>query len=254
MEPERFLTHSLIASPFGGNISRILSAAIKSVNPYAVVSSNIVRENSYLEVNNQVYDLDSYKRIFVIAFGKASIPMIVAVKDVMGRFFNQGIAITKSTTSLLKSYSSISALQGTHPIPDETNIVNTKKVIDLLQTTSSNDLVIFLISGGGSALLTSPAKGIKLEDIQTLTKMLLKRGATINELNCIRKHLSQVKGGGLACMAAPSEVITLILSDVVGDRLDVIASGPTVPDPTTFLDAQSILSKYKLLLLPPGPS
>jgi len=143
-------------------------------------------------------------------------------------------------------YSQFTINYSSHPVPDERGVHVAGDIIELLATTTDNDLVICLISGGGSALLTSPAPGISLDDIQALTKALLGCGATINEVNTLRKHLSQVKGGQLARWAAPAQMATLILSDVIGDPLDVIASGPTVPDSSTFQDCWQILEMYQL--------
>ncbi|MBU0512973.1 MAG: DUF4147 domain-containing protein [Chloroflexi bacterium] len=140
----------------------------------------------------------------------------------------------------------ISIFPASHPVPDERSVAGAQKIIDLLSTTTANDLVICLISGGGSALLTSPVAGISLTDLQSLTSALLACGATINEINTLRKHLSRVKGGQLARWIAPARSATLILSDVVGDPLDVVASGPTVPDSSTYADALAVVDKYNL--------
>jgi hydroxypyruvate reductase len=141
----------------------------------------------------------------------------------------------------------IRILEAGHPLPDERGVTGSQQIEDLLSGTQPDDLVICLISGGGSALLVSPSPGITLDDMQELTTSLLACGANINEINALRKHLDRVKGGGLAGMAAPAAIATLILSDVVGDPLDVIASGPTVPDPSTYGQAYQILEKYHLL-------
>ncbi|MGC8880606.1 MAG: glycerate kinase type-2 family protein, partial [Anaerolineae bacterium] len=141
----------------------------------------------------------------------------------------------------------IEFVEAGHPVPDQAGMDAAQRIVELLQQTTARDLVICLISGGASALMTLPAPGISLEDVQVLTRALLACGATIHEINTIRKHISQLKGGQLARWAAPALVISLILSDVVGDALDVIASGPTVPDPTTFADAWSVLERYSIV-------
>ena len=133
-----------------------------------------------------------------------------------------------------------------HPVPDEAGFRGTQEIIELLKKTEKKDLVLFLISGGGSALLPYPAEGLTLEDMQEVTKCLLEVGACIHEINALRKHLSQVKGGRLAKLAYPSTLISLMLSDVIGDDLDTIASGPTVPDESTFADCLKILEKYQM--------
>ena len=135
-------------------------------------------------------------------------------------------------------------VEATHPVPDSRGVAATSELLKLVESAGEGDLVVCLISGGGSALLTLPAEGIELEDVQAVTSLLLRAGATINELNAVRKHLSGVSGGQLARIASPANVLSLILSDVTGSPLDVIASGPTVPDPTTFADALAILARY----------
>ncbi|GAG57282.1 unnamed protein product, partial [marine sediment metagenome] len=138
-------------------------------------------------------------------------------------------------------------IEAGHPIPDQRGVNATQEIIALLKNSKAKDLIICLLSGGGSALLVSPVPGVSLGEIQQLTELLLASGATINEINTLRKHLDQIKGGQLARIAAPAKVISLILSDVVGDPLDIIASGPSVPDPSTYRDALDILDQYRIL-------
>jgi hydroxypyruvate reductase len=149
-------------------------------------------------------------------------------------------------------FNNLVVFEASHPIPDEKGILATSRLIELISDSQPDDLIIFLVSGGGSALLVSPVRGISLGDIQELTSLLLSSGATIYDINALRKHLSKVKGGGLARFAAPAQVATLILSDVVGDPLDVIASGPTVPDSTTYEDAWEVLEKYDIVGITPS--
>jgi hydroxypyruvate reductase len=141
----------------------------------------------------------------------------------------------------------IKILEAGHPFPDANSLAGTRQILSLLSKTTATDLVICLISGGGSALLTAPASNISLQDLQTLTRALLACGAKIDEINIVRKHLDTVKGGGLARWASPAHILTLILSDVIGDRLDSIASGPTCPDPSTYTDAWEIIQRYNLV-------
>lgn len=247
MKPERLMTKSLRASPHGERVARIMAAALDAVEPAKAVERYLKRDDAQLLIENKVCDLDTFDRIFLIGFGKASIPMGEAAAKILGEFLTDGILITKSKPSssiLAGGKQKVAIFEGGHPVPDHRSIEGAQSIVELLSTTAEKDLVICLISGGGSALLTLPAVGISLDDIQTLTKSLLACGATINEINCLRKHLSQVKGGRLAQIAAPAQVATLILSDVVGDPLDVIASGPSVPDSTTFTDSLGILEKY----------
>jgi hydroxypyruvate reductase len=141
----------------------------------------------------------------------------------------------------------VQVIEAGHPVPDEAGLLGTRQIVQFLEKTAEEDLVIFLISGGGSALLPYPSEGLTLEDKQEVTKILLDAGADIHEINALRKHLSGVKGGRLAEIAYPATLISLVLSDVIGDDLDSIASGPTVPDRSTFADCMDILQKYTLV-------
>ena len=247
MEAELFLTSSLRSSPHGEKISRVLAAAINAVDPANSVAKYLQRSQSQLTVGSQIFDLNTIQRVFVIGFGKASIPMGRAAAKILGDYLTQGILITKSHASkLIIQNSPFTIVEASHPVPNQRGVEGAKLIIELLQSTRPNDLVLFLISGGGSALLTAPVQNVSLSDLQKLNNILLASGAEIYETNTLRKHLSQVKGGNLARMAYPAKVVSLILSDVIGDPLDAIASGPTVPDPTTFEDAMEIIEKHKL--------
>jgi len=159
----------------------------------------------------------------------------------------EGVVLTKYGHAVGAALpGSVEVLEAGHPIPDQAGQLATQRALGLLAGTDEHTLVLFLVSGGGSALLAAPAEGLSLADKQDVTELLLKAGATIDELNIVRKHLSRVKGGRLAQAAFPAHGISLILSDVIGDRLDVIASGPTSPDPTTYADAIGVLEKYGL--------
>jgi hydroxypyruvate reductase len=171
--------------------------------------------------------------------------MAQAIEELFGDRITKGLITTKYGHGLPLKYTQI--MEAGHPLPDLKGLDGARKIKSLLKITGPKDLVIFLISGGGSALLPLPADGITLEEKQELTQLLLDCGADIKEINTIRKHISQIKGGWLARWAFPSTVMTFILSDVVGDPLDVIASGPTVPDTSTFQDAWEILKKYSLI-------
>ena len=211
------------------DILSILSEVVKSVDPYRVT-------HKYLEEN---IDLSSYKSIYMLAFGKASIRMAQAACDLLP--VEEGVVITNED-KIVKA-KNVHTFTGDHPIPTLRNIKATEKAIEVVEKCKEEDLLLVLISGGGSALLCKPR--VPLEDMQTLTDMLLKSGADITELNTIRKHLSFVKGGQLAKLA-DCEIISCIISDVVGDPIEFIASGPTAPDTTTFEDAKNILIKYDL--------
>jgi hydroxypyruvate reductase len=188
--------------------------------------------------------LDAFKRIYLIGAGKASASMAQAVEKVFGDRISKGVIATKYGYVLPLERTEI--IEAGHPIPDQMGLEGAKKIRILLKATGPEDLVIFLLSGGGSALLPLPVDGITLPEKQQVTQYLLDCGADIQEINTVRKHISQIKGGWLAGWAYPSTVIGFILSDVIGDHLDVIGSGPTVPDISTFKEAWEILRKYDL--------
>jgi hydroxypyruvate reductase len=172
--------------------------------------------------------------------------MAAAVASILGERLTDGVVVIKHGHVLDDPAAAgpIEMVEAGHPVPDQAGLRGARHIADVLHDTTERDLVLCLISGGGSALMTLPTPGVSLADLQALTQVLLGCGATINEINTVRKHISQLKGGQLARLASPATVVSLILSDVVGDPLDVIASGPTVPDPTTFSDAWSVLTRY----------
>ncbi len=190
--------------------------------------------------------LGDFNRIFLVAVGKASVPMAAALVCILEEKLTSGIVLAKDghTNNAVDFPANIKVYAAAHPLPDERGLLATQKITALFAQAEYDDLVLLLVSGGGSALLTAPAVGITLHDLQQLTEVFLGSGATINELNTLRKHIDLVKGGGLARAAYPARLISLILSDVVGDPIDVIASGPTTPDPTTFSQCQQIIVKY----------
>ncbi len=197
------------------------------------------------EHTEKSFDLGHYDRILLIGAGKASASMAQAIENILGNRITRGIIVTKYSHALPLKYSEV--IEAGHPIPDHHGLAGTKKIQALLKQADAKTLVIFLLSGGASALLPHPADAITLEEKQEVTQLLLDCGADIKEINTVRKHVSHVKGGWLARWAYPSTVLSFILSDVVGDPLDTIGSGPTVPDPSTFEDAWRILEKYDLL-------
>ena len=219
--------------------------ALKAVDPIEAVKRCLKVEGDDLTVNGKTYSLQDYGHIYVVGAGKAGASMALAVEAILGDRITKGVINVKY--GYLSELKRVKLNEVGHPIPDEKGVSGSQEIAGLLEQLGKNDLVICLISGGGSALLPSPAEGITLEDKQKITNLLLQCGANINEINAIRKHISKIKGGGLARLTYPSILITLILSDVVGDPLDVIASGPTVPDKSTFSDCMGILGKYNLL-------
>lgn len=223
----------------------LVNAALSAVDPAAAIKRYLRLQGETLFVADRAYDLSQYKRILVVGAGKAGAPMAQAIESILGDRVTTGIVNVKYGYTAPTNI--IELNQAGHPIPDEKGVAGAQKIADLLSGTTKEDLVIALISGGGSALMVLPTPGISLADKRKLTDSLLRSGATINEINTIRKHLSQVKGGGLARLANPADIITLMLSDVVGSPLDVIASGPTVPDTTTFADAWAVLESHDLI-------
>lgn len=222
----------------------IFLAGVDAVNPENAVKKHLRLKNSQLTVGDIKYDLNQFENIFVIGAGKASAAMAQALEELLGERLTSGLVNTKYGHGL--PLRKIQLSESAHPVPDESGFLGAQRIVNLLKRTKEKDLVIFLISGGGSALLPYPAEGLSLEDKQEVTRTLLEVGADIHEINALRKHLSAVKGGRLARFAFPSPLISLILSDVIGDDLDSIASGPTVPDQSTFDDCLCILDKYNL--------
>lgn len=222
----------------------IFHSGLKAVDPVVAVKRHLKYLDSRLEIQGQTYDLSEFENIYVIGMGKASASMARAIEELIGERCTDGIINVKRGHSVPLKIAKIN--EAGHPVPDEAGLAGTKEIIELLEQTCEKDLVLCLISGGGSALLPAPSEGLTLQDKQQTTKVLLDSGANIHEINAIRKHISQVKGGRLARMAYPSTLISLILSDVIGDNLDSIASGPTVPDSSTFEDCLHILDKYEI--------
>lgn len=222
----------------------IFQAGLKAVDPVNAVKQHIKLQNDMLTVGSRNYDLSSFEGIYVIGAGKASAAMAQPVEELLGERLKAGFINVKYGHTLPLNV--IQVNEAGHPVPDKAGLLGTKKIIELLSQTGEEELVFFLISGGGSALLPCPVEGLALEDKQQMTKLLLEVGATIHEINALRKHVSRVKGGRLAKLAYPSTLISMILSDVIGDDLDSIASGPTAPDKSTFGDCLNILEKYEL--------
>jgi glycerate 2-kinase len=231
---------------------------MQAVEPGAAIRRCVQREGDFLVIDGQIYDLKQIRRILVVGAGKAGAPMAQALQGVLGDRVDAGLVIIKegyakapdgdSIQPVLRRHGrrprKITFLEAAHPLPDERGLLGSLRLRKLLEGVRADDLVICLLSGGGSALMVSPLPGLSLEDLQKLTSLLLASGVTINQINVIRKHLERLKGGGLARLASPATVATLALSDVVGSPMDAIASGPTTPDPTTYADALEILQSY----------
>lgn len=222
----------------------IFYAAISAVDPYRAVLRSARVVDNRLQVGDARFDLAAFDRILVVGAGKAAARMALAAEAMLGERISAGLIIVKrGHTAPLKI---IQQVEAGHPLPNEAGELGTKRIMELVRAADGKTLVVCLLSGGASALLVAPAEGVRLEDKQAVTELLLRAGASIDELNAVRKHLSAVKGGRLAQAAFPAQVVTLLLSDVIGDRLDVIASGPTAPDRSTFADALAVIATYRL--------
>lgn len=223
----------------------IFKKALLASDPAQAVLRHVRLDGSVLMAGRKRYRLDQVRKVHVIGAGKASATMAQAVERLLGKRIAAGgvVSVKYGHAARLKR---VEVNECGHPLPDESGLRGAKRIADIAASAEENDLVICLISGGASALLPLPVPSVSLEDKQQLTQSLLDCGANIHEMNCLRKHLSLVKGGQLARLAWPARVLTLILSDVIGDDLDTIGSGPTVPDRSTFKDAGQILTKYGL--------
>jgi glycerate-2-kinase len=223
----------------------VLNVVLDSVNPINLVKNNVKVIDNRLVVQDFVLDLSGFRKILVVGAGKAVGGMAYGLECVLGNKISDGLVIVPRG-SKIPPLKRVKVFEASHPIPDHSSVSGAKMILELLKSLNENDLVIVLISGGGSALMSLPVNGITLEDKSMVIKSLMLRGANIVELNTVRKHLSQVKGGQLVRHVYPATVVSLIISDVVGNPIDVIASGPTAPDSTTFDDAINILKRYAL--------
>ncbi len=223
---------------------QIFEAGLRAVDPREAVNKFLAVEGNMLRIGEQELNLDSFRTILVIGAGKGSALMAQAVEEILGDRIGGGIVIVKY--GYVAPLQRIRLVEAGHPTPDENGRRATKELVGLVERLDTRDLVLLVLSGGGSALLPMPVTGITLAEKMTATNLLLKSGVPIQEMNAVRKHLSQVKGGQLARLVYPAMLVSFILSDVVGDPLDVIASGPTVGDPSTFEHCAEILDRYGL--------
>ncbi len=230
---------------------KIFQASLDAVDPYKAVKGFLRIDNDTLilgDISPVKLDLSAYNRILIVGGGKATAPMARAAEEVLGTRISKGIINVKYGFG--EKLETTEVNEAGHPLPDHNSVEGTAKILALLEDAGEKDFVISLVSGGGSALLTRPADGISLADKQEITSQLLECGASIDEINIVRKHISASKGGQMAKIAYPATTVNFMLSDVVGDRKDIIASGPFVPDTSTFRDAQKIIDKYALSNVP----
>ena len=231
----------------------ILGSALDSVDPKQAIYNKVKVEGNKLTVEGKRYDLNRFRRIYLVGGGKAGGPMAEAIESLLEERLTGGVVNILQGTEYKYHVKRVKLVGASHPVPNEAGAGGVAEMLKIVTGLTSTDLVIVIISGGGSALMPSPAEGITLDDLQTITGKLLKSGATINDLNTVRKHLDSFKGGQLAKRCQPADVLSLILSDVVGDPLDTIASGPTTPDSTTWRDAEDVLKRYNTWDSAPNP-
>ncbi|WP_123619793.1 glycerate kinase [Halorubrum sp. CSM-61] len=253
----------LARTPAHGTALDCLAAGIEAALPERLIRDAASVESGTLRIEGVdgavgEYDLDAYDRVVLLGAGKATAGAAGGVDRVLGeddREIDEGIAVTDdppdegagdATDSPSTPLTAIEILPGDHPLPSERGVESARRVIDAAERAGPDDLVLAVITGGGSALLAAPADPISVGELRALTSELLASGASIEEINAVRKHCSAVKGGRLARATAPATTVTLAVSDVIGDPLDAIASGPTVPDPSTYADALAVLDRYDL--------
>lgn len=234
----------------------IFRAAVAAADPHDAVRRHLAWEDGAVVVTQADgrttrVPLGPHGRVWVVGAGKGSAPMAAAVEEVLGDRIAGGLVCVKDGHGL--PLERVEVVEASHPVPDARGVAAGRRILGIVRAAEAGDVVVSVLSGGGSALLAAPAEGIGLDHVQEVTRLLLSSGAAIGELNAVRKHLSQVKGGYLAAAAHPARVVNLVLSDVIGDRLDVIASGPFSPDPTTFEDAKVVLVRREVWDRVPEP-
>ncbi len=221
----------------------LIRSGLKAADSGHAMEHMIVRKNHQLYVNKLRYDLSKYEKVVCVGAGKAAGHMAKVLEQILGVYLEGGVVIVKDGYGV--PVPKIRVVEASHPLPDSRGIRATKQILKTAKELTKQDLLIVLLSGGASSLLCAPAAGLTLVDKRHTTNLLLRCGATIHEVNTVRKHLSLVKGGLLA-KSTSAKILTLIISDVLGDDLPTIGSGPTVPDPTTFTEAKEILESYQI--------
>jgi glycerate 2-kinase len=240
----------LPSSPARPLLRKLLMAGLQAADPYQALLKTVSLDGSSLRVGHRTFDLSHTRRVIVVGAGKASARMAQALELVLGERLETGLVVVKTGHSLPTKR--VTVLEAGHPIPNRAGLVATQRLLGLAQNLTSRDLLIVLLSGGASSLLPAPVPSVSLVDKQRTTQLLLRCGATINEINVVRKHLSLIKGGRLAA-STRARIITLVLSDVIGDDLGSIGSGPTAVDPSTFAEAIAVLQRYRIwMAVPPA--
>ncbi|MBN2318702.1 MAG: glycerate kinase [Acidobacteria bacterium] len=222
--------------------ANIWTAALQAVDPEAAVRKYVRRRKKILQVEQYRFDLDTIRNVWILGAGKAAAPMGKALEKILGKYLSGGFLTTKYEHGL--ALKKIDIMEAGHPLPDKNSLASAERIHSFVENrVEPGDLVICVFSGGASSLVVSPADGITLEDKLRCSEILMNAGASIHELNSVRKHLSRLKGGGLARLLSHAGVVVLALSDVVGDDIATIASGPSAPDPTTFSDCMEVFQK-----------
>jgi glycerate 2-kinase len=221
---------------------QIFRAALAAADPMEAVARHLHVDGDKLVVGERRYRLGSFRNVYLLGAGKASAAMAAAVERILARRVTGGLIDVKD--GHLAKLRRVELNECGHPVPDSRGVEGARRIAAIARDATEHDLVLCVISGGASALMPAPAAPITLEEKQAVTKLLLACGASIHEINAVRKHISELKGGQLARLAAPATVVSLLLSDVIGDDLDVIGSGPTAPDKSTFPEVREILSRY----------
>ena len=232
----------LPSSPARPLLHKLIAAGLSAADPYHALLKHVVLTRHSLRLGRRTYNLSHVDRIVVVGAGKASARMAQALETALGPRLDDGLVIVKTGHTLATKQ--ITVLEASHPIPNRAGLHATQRLLRLTHHLTSRDLLIVLLSGGASSLLPAPVAGVTLSDKQRTTRLLLHSGATINEMNVVRKHLSLIKGGGLAA-STRAKIVTLLLSDVIGDDLGSIGSGPTAGDLSTFAEAVDVLQRYR---------
>ena len=233
---------------------KAVTAAISGANPELLTREALHTHSSTLQAGHARVDLSNYRRILVIGGGKASAGMVAGLERVLGGWITAGAVNVPDYLKEKSPNPKIGFYPATHPLPSQNGANGVKRMLSLIGTPAKNDLVICIVSGGASSMMPFPAPRLLLSEKRRVTQALLASGASIVETNIVRKHLSQIKGGRLAELLFPATILTLILSDVVGNRLEDIGSGPTAPDPSTYADAKQVLEKYGVWDMTPRPA
>lgn len=237
------MSFALSASPARSIIRRVIGAGLRAADPAHALRNSVCRTGHRLQVGRRSYDLRSFDRIVAVGAGKASARMAQTLERILGTYLDGGLIVVKTGHRLPTKR--IAVIEAGHPVPDRAGLEAAEQLRALVAELGSRDLLIVLLSGGASSLIPAPVEGVSLADKQKLTQLLLRSGATIQEINVVRKHLSTIKGGRLA-EATTARIVTVILSDVIGDELTAIGSGPTTPDPSTYRDAIAIMKRRRI--------